>query len=81
MAEFGVLFSHACETTIPGLVIGGYTAHSTATDAAIYGARAAGVKATTVRRDADGEWRTTKGLSPVEAIRKGEVDGWKGWLS
>lgn len=79
--EYGVLFSHASETTIPSLVIGGYTDRATAADYAAYGARAVGVRATTCRRASpDEEWRTSKGLTPVEALREGEADGWKGWL-
>lgn len=73
----GILFSHASENTVPGLVYGEYPSRLAASSEAMKTARY-GAKFLIVTRK-DGEWRDRKGRTPIEALRDGIDSGFRGW--
>jgi hypothetical protein len=78
--DYGILFSHASEDTIPGLVSGSFPNMVAASNAAIKVTRAAGVRFTLVQRSSpDAPWLSRKGLTPRERLHEGINADWHGW--
>lgn len=79
--EYGVLFSHASEDTVPGLVVTGFPSRTKATSHAASICRASGVRALILwRATGDDPWAATNGLGAPDALRDGIERGWRGWI-